>query len=149
MKVRTRMGDGSVVELSEGELKRDLEEGTEDAAERGEIPTLSEDELSYLFDIFKAPYKFISVQPGNEIVLTYDGIITKLARVGMAPDRAQALQIYEKALGADTIEFSVIDYTYKALKNIMPYEQGDDKEILFMSTVSLFYGAFENSGAYN
>lgn len=148
MKVRTRMGDGTLVELSEGELERDLEEGTEDAAERGEIPTLSEDELSHLFDIFKAPYKFISVEPGNEIVLTYDGTIIKLARVGVASGRAQTLQMYEKTLGADTIELGGIDYTYKALKNVMPYEQGDFEQILFITTVPLLYGAMPNLGAY-
>ena len=148
MKVRTRMGDGTLVELSEGELKRDLEEGAEDAADRGGIPTLPEDELSYLFDIFKAPYKFISVQPGNEVVLTYDGIIIKLARVGVTTSRAQTLQVYEKTLGADTIEYGGIDYTFKALKNVMPYEQGDLEQILFTTTVPLFYGAMPNLGAY-
>ena len=37
-KFYTRMGDGSVIELSESELKRDLEEGTKDAAERAKSP---------------------------------------------------------------------------------------------------------------
>ena len=75
------MGDGTLVELDEGELKRDLEDGSMDAAENGGIPTLSEDKLLYLFDIFMAPYKFVSVEPGNEIVLTYDDPIIKVARV--------------------------------------------------------------------
>lgn len=148
MKVRTRMGDGTLVELSEGELKRDLEEGTEDAAERGEISTLSEDDLSHLFDIFRAPYKFISVEPGNEIVLTCDNPSIKATRAGVFLSRIQSLQIYEKLLSTDTIELGHLDYTYKALKNITPYEQGELEQILLVTTVPLLYGAMPNLGAY-
>jgi len=50
-KIYTRMGDGSGAELSGSELKRDLEEGTRDAAERAKVSPLSQDELAYLFDI--------------------------------------------------------------------------------------------------
>ena len=58
-KIRTRFGDGSPVELSADEVKRDLEEGTQEAAERGNIPTLSKEELQHLFDIFSSPHRFI------------------------------------------------------------------------------------------
>ena len=108
-KIRARMGDGSSIELSEGELKRDLEEGTTDAAERGEIPTLPEDELAHLFDIFSTPYKSISVEPGNEVVLTYDVPTLKLIRTGVLINRVQGLQVYEKILGADTTELGHTD----------------------------------------
>lgn len=148
MKVHTRMGDGTLAELSEGELKQDLEEGTEDAAERGEIPTLSEDELSHLFNIFSSPYKFVSVEPGNEIVLTYDNPSIKATRAGVFLSRIQCLQIYEKLFGMDTIELGHLDYTYKALKNIIPYEQGELEQILLVTTVPLLYGAMPNLGAY-
>jgi len=148
VKIRTRMGDGTVVEFSEAELKRDLEEGAEDAADRGGIPTLSEDDLSYLFDIFKAPYKFISVRPGNEVVLTYDDPMIKMARTGGLMHRIQSLQVYEKALGADTLELGQLDYTYKVLKNIMSYEQGDLEQMLLITTVPVLYGAMPNLGAY-
>ena len=148
MKVHTRMGDGTLVELSEGELERDLEEGTEDAAERGEISTLSEDELSYLFDIFSSPYKFVSVEPGNEIVLTCDNPSLKATRAGVFLSRIQSLQIYEKLLSTDTIELGHLDYTYKALKNIIPYEQGELEQVLLVTTAPLLYGAMPNLGAY-
>ena len=58
-KIRTRYGDGSPVELSEGDLMRDLEEGTQDAAQRGNIPVLSKEELQHLLDIFSAPHRFV------------------------------------------------------------------------------------------
>ena len=62
-KILTRFGDGTPTEMSESELRADLEAGTEDAADRGKIPPLTEDELNHLFDIFSSPYKFISVEP--------------------------------------------------------------------------------------
>ena len=86
-KIRTRFGDGTPVELSESELMQDLETGTAEAAERGNIPVLSEEELQHLFDIFKAPYNFISVEPGNEVILSYDAGTLKIRRVGVNVDR--------------------------------------------------------------
>ena len=67
-KIRTRMGDGFSVEMSESEVRSDLEAGTEDAADRGKIAPLSKEELQYLYDLFAAPYRFVSVEPGNEVV---------------------------------------------------------------------------------
>ena len=72
-KIMTRMGDGFLVEMTEGELRRDLEEGTKDASEKAGISPLSEDELRHLFEIYKAPSKFVSVEPGNEIVALQAG----------------------------------------------------------------------------
>ena len=42
-KIFTRYGDGTPAEMSTSELRADLEAGTEDAADRGKIPPLSED----------------------------------------------------------------------------------------------------------
>ena len=64
-KIMTRMGDGFPVEMSESQLMGDLEEGTENAAECGDIPTLSKEELQYLFDLFIAPYRVVGVEPGH------------------------------------------------------------------------------------
>lgn len=43
-----RFGDGYLYEMTEAELKRDVEEGTEDAAERAKVPPLSEDEMKHM-----------------------------------------------------------------------------------------------------
>jgi len=147
-KIHTRMGDGSLVEVSEGELKKDLEEGTNDAAERGEIPPLSQDELSYLFDIFSAPYKFISIKGGSEVVLTYDCPTLKLTRTGVLVNRVQGLQLYEKVLGADTTELGHTDYCFKAVKPIIPYEQAELVQALLIITIPILYGAMPSLGAY-
>jgi dimethylamine--corrinoid protein Co-methyltransferase len=147
-KIRTRMGDGSIVEVSESELKQALEDGTNDAAERGGIPPLSQDELSYLFDIFSAPYKFISIEDGREIVLTYDCPTLKLIRTGALINRAQGLQLYEKCLGADTTELAHNDYCFKAVKPIIPFEQAELTYSLLITTIPLLYGAMPSLGTY-
>lgn len=79
--VLTRNGDGTPVVLSETDLLKDLEAGTEDAADRGKIPVLTNEELQYLFDVFRSPYKFVSVEPGREVVLSYDAGTLKIRRV--------------------------------------------------------------------
>jgi len=147
-KIYTRMGDGSVVELSESDLKQDLEEGTRDAAERAKISPLSRDELAYLFDIYSAPYRFVSVERGNEVVLSYDAATLKIRRVGISTHRIQSLQIYEKILGADTAELDHVDYSFKPVKSIMAYEQTELEQALLMMTIPLFYGAMPNLGSY-
>jgi len=122
-KILTRFGDGIYVELTESELKQDLEEGTRDAADRANVPPLSEEELKYLFDAFSSPYRFVSVEPGNEIILSYDAGTLKIRRVGVNVDRIQALQIYEKLLGADTMELCHVDYSFKPIKPSVTMEQ--------------------------
>ena len=47
-KFLTRMGDGFRVEMAEGEIRRDIEEATQDASKRAKIPPLTEDEIDYL-----------------------------------------------------------------------------------------------------
>ena len=140
-KIYTRMGDGSVTELSESELKRDLEEGTRDAAERGKIPPLSQDELSYLFDIYSSPAKFVSVDRGNEVILTCENSPVKIRRRGLLLHRVESLQVFEKLLGADTVELGHTDYSFKLLKIPIAYEQADMEQALLMTTIPLFYGA--------
>ena len=147
-KIYTRMGDGSAIELSESELRRDFEEGTRDAEERGKIPPLSENELAYLFDVYSAPYKFMGVDYGNEVVLTYDAATLKIRRVGVLTHRIQSLQIYEKLLGADTVEFDHVDYSFKPVKPIIAYEQTEMEQALLMTTIPVFYGAMPNLGSY-
>ena len=148
-KIRTRFGDGSPVELSADEVRRDLEEGTREAAERGNIPGLCKEELQHLFDVFKSPYNFVSVEPGNEVVLSYDAGTLKIRRVGVNVDRIQALQIYEKLFGADTMELCHVDYSFKPIKPIVTMEQPILEQALLPTHIPLFYGAMPNLGLYS
>jgi dimethylamine--corrinoid protein Co-methyltransferase len=148
-KIFTRYGDGSPLEMSESELMRDLEAGTEDASRRGEIPALAQEEIQHLVDIFKAPYTFVSVERGNEVILSYDAGTLKIRRVGVHVDRIQALQIYEKLFGADTMELCHIDYSYKPIKAIVTMEQPVLEQALLGTHIPLFYGAMPNLGLYS
>ena len=148
-KILTKLGDGSPAEFTESELKQDLEEGTRDAADRANVPPLSEEELKYLFDVFSSPYRFVSVEPGNEIILSYDAGTLKIRRVGVNVDRIQALQIYEKLLGADTMELCHVDYSFKPIKPIVTMEQPILEQALLSTHIPLFYGAMPNLGLYS
>jgi hypothetical protein len=79
-KIKTRMGDAALVEITESELRSDLEEGTKDAAQRGKIPPLSPDELNHLFDIYSSPARVVGVEPGHEVVFTYDSTCGEINR---------------------------------------------------------------------
>ena len=146
--ISTRYGDGTRVELSASELRRDLTEGSEDAAECGEIPVLSKAELDHLFDIFSSPHRFVGVEPGKEVVLSYDGTPIKMRRAQVNVDRIQCLQIYEKLLGADTLEMGHVDYSFKPIKPIVTYEQPLLEQALSVTTAAVFYGAMPNLGIY-
>ena len=148
-KIRTRMGDGFLSEITEGELQRDIEEGTQDAAERAGVPPLGADEMKYLFDIYRSPAKFVSVDPGNEIVLSFDAGTLKMQRLGINTGRIHNIQIMERALGADTMEMGHIDYSYKSVKPIVGDEQQEFEQALLVSTLPLFYGAMPNLAIYS
>ena len=144
----TRMGDGYPVEMSENQLMGDLEEGMQDATRGGGVPPLTKEDLQYLFDIFTAPYRFVSVEPGHEVVLSYDGAPLKMMRTAIDVHRLQASQIYEKLLGADTLELGHVDYSYKPVKPIVGMEQTVLERILMVTHPPLFYGAMPNLGLY-
>jgi len=147
-KIYTRMGDGSVVELSDSELRRDLEEGTQDAAKRANIPPLSEDDLRRLVELYQCPDKSVGVERGKEVVLSYDSGTTKFNRANVSVSKLQSLQIYERMLGADTMEMGHMDYSYKAAKHIMWIEQPEFEQALLVTIPPLFYGAMPNLGLY-
>jgi dimethylamine--corrinoid protein Co-methyltransferase len=148
-KIMTRMGDGFPVEMTESQLMEDLESGVEDAADRGKIAPLSKEELQYLFDLFVSPYRFVSVEPGNEVVLSYDAAPVKLMRAAVNVHPIQSLQIHEKLFGADTIELGHIDYSFKPVKPIVGTEQTMLEQTLMATHAPLFYGAMPNLGLYS
>lgn len=147
-KIYTRMGDGSVTELRESELRRDLEEGSRHAAERAKILPLSEDDLRRLLELYKCPDKSVGVERGKEVILSYDSGTTKFNRVNVSVSKLQSLQIYERMLGADTMEMGHMDYSYKPAKNIMWIEQPVFEQALLVTIPPLFYGAMPNLGLY-
>ena len=67
-KIQTRFGDGFKVEMTEDEVKKAIEEGTNDAASRARIPPLAEDEMQHIFEMFKNTDKIVGVESGKEVV---------------------------------------------------------------------------------
>jgi len=148
-KIMTRMGSGFPVEMSANQLMEDLESGTEDAADRGKISPLAREEIEYLLGLFTSSDRFVSVASGNEIVLSYDAAPLKLMRTAVDVHRIQSLQIYEKLLGADTLELGHVDYSFKPVKPIVGTEQTVLEQTLLVTHAPLFYGAMPNLGLYS
>mgnify|MGYP003996869095 FL=1 len=145
----SRRGGGSPISVTKDEIMADLIQGSEDAADRAKVPTLSQEEYEHLLDIFCAREKFMSVEAGKEVILTYDACTLKIRRAGVNVDRIQALQIYEKLMGADTMELSHVDYSYKPIKPIAVSEQPVLEQALLGTHIPLFYGAQPNLGLYS
>ncbi len=150
----TRMGDGERLKMSAGEIKEDIAAGTEDAARRGKIPELSDDDREQLFEIMADPSKTVSVSPGEEIIVTDDGGTMSFytcqdgGGVGIPLSRMQAVLTYERACAADTTSMGHSDYSYKPVKPIINFETNDYYNISMMTTVPFFYGAQPNLGLY-
>lgn len=154
-KMRQRFGDGYLYEMTEAELKKDIVEGTEDAADRAKVPPLSEDEIKHMFDIYSFPRRFVSVEPGNEVVLSHDGGTIKLnagvsggAGHGLDIGRRLCTEIYERVLGSDTMDFGHVDYSFKPVKNILADEQQDMEQTVLSTIIPVYYGAMPNLGSY-
>lgn len=153
-KYLTRRGDGQRIEMTADELIRDFELGTQDAAERGKIRPLPKDDLDRLLDIFTNPNKFVSVEPGNEVVLTHDIGTLRLmgdqgnSGVGIPLSRLQGIQVHERAFAVDTMELGHIDYSFKPIKPVIAMEQQEYENALLTTIIPLFYGAMPNLGLY-
>src|SRR5450756_1860923 len=72
-RIPTRMGDGSLVEMTRSEIKADLEAGTQLAAKKAKVPELAQDELDHLLDIYASAARFTAVDIGDEVILSNDG----------------------------------------------------------------------------
>ncbi len=147
-RIITRLGDGSIIEMTEKELREDIDAGIAEAVEKGEVPPLTQDEIEYLVELFKRDDRFVGVPRGKEVIMTYDAGTLKIKRHSLFEDRVNALAIYERLLGADTMELCHVDYSYKPLKPIVSYEVGTLEQALAVTHAPLFYGAMPNLGLY-
>lgn len=147
--ITTRSGDGYTLDLSVDEVKAEIEKGTNEAAERGNIAPLSDDDQRHLLDIISRKGRLAGVEPGNEVVLTYDEGSVKLMRLGISIGRVQDLQIYERIFGADSAELAHIDYSYKPTKPIIHEEQIEMEQAQLVTVTPLYYGAMPNMALYS
>lgn len=152
--ILTRMGDGERIELDEQELRRELLDGTRDAAAKGKIPELEASELDQLFEIFAEPGRIVGVPPGEELIVTDDAIADGLVRseadggAGIPMDRLACLLAYERGAAADTACTGSEDFSFKPVKAIIDNEMQSQYTRLLSMTIPLFYGAQPNLGLY-
>ncbi len=153
-KVLTRMGDGERVRMTPEEIRADIQDGTADAARRAKIPELTADEQAKMFGIMADPSRIVSVEPGQEVIVTDDGCSMSFysgqdgGGVGAPLSRMQAALTYERACGADTTSLGHSDYSYKPVKAIINIEANEYYTISQVSTAPFFYGAQPNMGLY-
>jgi dimethylamine--corrinoid protein Co-methyltransferase len=145
----TRMGDGGKIEMTEAEILSDLEQGSEDASDMARISPLSGDEIDYLLDLFKRRDRVVGVEQGKECCLTYDSMTTKIKRAHISVSKIQHLQLFERALGADTLELAHVDYSYKQVKHIVVFEKPVMEQAVLITIPPIFYGAMPNMGLYS
>jgi dimethylamine--corrinoid protein Co-methyltransferase len=143
-RIPTRLGDGSLVELTRAEIEADLNAGSEAAVRRAKVEPLSQDELDHLLDIFTSPAKFSSVDYGDEVVLSFDG--SGNADIG-APVLEQV--VYQNHHGADMIELWHHDYSYKAVRTVLSFQTQLLKDAQQQTVIPLNYGAMPDLGRYS
>jgi dimethylamine--corrinoid protein Co-methyltransferase len=147
-KVFSRQGDGWAIELTEAQLMQDIVDGSSQAADAAGIAPLSDDEINHIFDICKNVHKITGVARGCEVITTFDGPTIEIRHAGIIANRQQALQIFERCLGADTIEFSHVDYSYKPAKTVVHEDLPLFEQSQLLMVIPLFYGAMPNLGLY-
>ena len=150
----TRMGDGERVSMSTSEIKEDIQAATQDAARRAEIPELTQEEIEQLVEIMTEPSRAVSVNPGQEVIVTDDGCSMSFysgqdgGGVGVSMSRLQAILTYERALAADTTSMGHSDYSFKPVKPIINFEMNEYYTASMMTTAPFLYGAQPNMGLY-
>ena len=142
--VTTRLADGSLVRMTPSELRADLEDGSAAGAKRAKVPPLEPDELERLLEIFASNARFTAVDIGDELVLSCDG--TGNMDSGT---RIDELYSYQSHRGADILELYHIDYSYKAVKTVMSFEQQVMKNAQLNLVAPLQYGAMPDLGRYS
>lgn len=114
VEILTRMGDGQRITMPPSQVKEDLLAGTQDAADRGKVPALASSELDHLFGIIAERNRVVTVEPGEEIVLTDDlscvrhtGDEGAAGGVGIPMSRLQAILVHERSYAQDSAVFQV------------------------------------------
>jgi dimethylamine--corrinoid protein Co-methyltransferase len=150
----TRMGDGKRVLMTKEQIIDDLKAGMADAADMGGVPDLTANDIDMLFEIISYKGRVVGVEPGNEVVLTYD--IGQLdftgdngnSGNGVDVGRLESALLHERALGADTFELAHADYSIKPVKPVISNEMQTMEEIQNVVVAPYFYGAMPNAGLY-
>jgi dimethylamine--corrinoid protein Co-methyltransferase len=143
-RIGTRLGDGSRIEMTPGEIRAEIEDGSAAAAKRAKVPPLTSSEIDHLCDIFTSTARFTSVDVGDEVILSSDG--TCSLDIGTLADQ---LLVYQNSLGADILELGTWDFCYKAVKPIVTSQAEAVKGAQLNCVAPLNYGAMPDLGRYS
>ena len=144
MKIPTRMGDGSFTELTRDELRSEIEDGVAQAVRRAKVPPLTGSEHDHLLEIYASAAAFRAVDIGDQVVLSCDGGGSKMTGTAV-----QDLLECEQRFGHDILELWHIEYSYKAIKTILAFEQQMMQNAQLQVTAPVQYGAQPNLGLYS
>lgn len=145
----TRMGDGYGVYMTSDEIKDEILAGVSDAARRGKIPPLTEEEMRRLFEIITMDGIIVGVKHGDQVVGSTDqGADTVGAECGVPIDRILQTQLYERGYGLDSTDYGFTDYNFKAVKSIVSYEAASVEKAVEGSIIPVLYGGMPNLGFY-
>jgi dimethylamine--corrinoid protein Co-methyltransferase len=145
----TRMGDGSGIYLTEQEIRDDMDAGMKDAASRGKIPELSDDEIDELYRIVTLEGNMTGVKRGMEVVSTSDSGCFKLNYQAHIPmDRSTAVLVNERILCLDSVDIGNIDYSYKTVKSILHDEAKVMEIAQSQAVIPVLYGGMPDLGRY-
>lgn len=149
-----RRGDGKRIFMTKGQIMDSLQNGSNDAADLGSIPSLSGDDLDKLADILMMPGRMVGVEPGREVPVTHDIGTLRLdgdqgnSGVGIPSSRLVGMMFHERAMGADTMELGHIDYSFKPVKPVISNEMQAMEVVQQNMIVPILYGAMPNMGLY-
>ena len=143
------MGDGSMVHMSEEEIRVDIKAGILDAVDRGKIDPLTSEEESYLYEIVTMPGVIVGVEHGKQVVTSNDSGADKIStKCGVPVSRDINAMLHERVLGCDSVDIGYSDYNYKTVKGVAKREATVLKQALHSTAMPLFYGAMPNLGFY-
>ena len=118
------------------------------------FPSSPQQEMEQLFEIIAEPSRAVSVNSGQEVIVTDDGCSMSFysgqdgGGVGVPMSRLQAILTYERALAADTTSMGHSDYSFKPVKPIINFEMNEYYTASMMTTAPFLYGAQPNMGLY-
>ena len=145
----TRMGDGSILRMSEAEIREDIAQGVADAASRGKIPPLTQAEQDKLVEIITMPGIVVGVEHGRQVVSSTDqGADTIGCECATGLDRALQTLILERGIGNDSTDIGFTDYNFKAVKPVVTYEAAVMQLCVADTVIPVLYGGMPNLGFY-
>jgi dimethylamine--corrinoid protein Co-methyltransferase len=137
------MGDGSLVRMTRSEIAAEVAAGVEAGVKRAKVAPLGDDEVAHLVDVFASAARFSAVDIGDEVVLSSDGVGSQ--DIG---SRVNDLQTFEQTVCTDTVELYHHDYSFKAVKPVLPFEQETMRRVQLLLTIPVQYGAMPDLGRY-